>query len=87
MACDDGEEEGVVPAGGFAFDAEAVFAGCRFHEVEGHVFDGRHVFGAVGGSQAHEIVVEDGVEHSVEAVFDAPMGANGLGEEGRIKRH
>jgi hypothetical protein len=39
-----------------------------------------HVGGSVVGSQAHEVVVEDDVENPVEAVFDAPVGADGAGE-------
>lgn len=42
--------------------------------------DHGHVCRSVDGSQAHEIIVEDDVENPVEAVFDAPVGANGSGE-------
>lgn len=31
-----------------------------------------HVGGAAIGSQAHEVVVEDDIEHPVKAVLDAP---------------
>ena len=75
MIADDFQEESIVPSGGFAFGAEAFFAGSGFDEIESHVFDGGHVFGTVFGSEAHEIVVEDDVEDPVEAVFDAPVGA------------
>lgn len=49
-------------------------------EVHGDAFDHSHVLGAVGGPQAVEIVVKDDVEHPVEAVLDAPMGADRGGE-------
>jgi hypothetical protein len=42
--------------------------------------DHSHVCGSVVGSQAHEVVVEDDVENPVEAVFDAPVGADGSGK-------
>lgn len=42
--------------------------------------DHSHIGGSVFGSQAHEVVVEDDVEDPVEAVFDAPVGADGSGE-------
>ena len=39
-----------------------------------------HVVGTVSGSQAGEVVVEDDVEHPMEAIFDVPVGAHGAGE-------
>ena len=50
------------------------------HEVDGEVFDDGHVLRAVAGPQAGEIVAEDDIEHPMEPVFDAPMGAHRLGE-------
>lgn len=64
----------------FAANLEAVAIFRMADEVHGHVFDHGHVVGAVAASQASEIVVRDHVEHPVEAVLDAPMGANGGGE-------
>lgn len=39
-----------------------------------------HVVWAIVGTQAGEIVMQDDIEHPVEPVLDAPMGANGLRE-------
>ena len=51
----------------------AVVAGAW--DVDGHVFDDGHVFGAGAGAQSGEVIVEDDVEHPMQAVFDAPLGA------------
>lgn len=40
----------------------------------------------LAGSQPHQVVVEDDVKHPVQAVLDAPVGAHGAGEEGRVER-
>src|SRR5208282_2567488 len=45
-----------------------------------------HIGGSAFGSQAHEIVVEDDVEHPVKAVLDAPVRSGGGGELFRRKR-
>lgn len=65
----------MVPCSGFAACREAVLVGGHAEQVHGHVFDGVHVFGAVCGPRAHEIVVENDVEHPREPVLDAPVGA------------
>jgi len=49
-------------------------------QVHGHVSDDRHVFGAEAGAQSGQIVMEDDVEHPMEAIFDAPVSAHGAGE-------
>jgi hypothetical protein len=41
--------------------------------------DHGHVFGAVAGSEARLVLVEDDVEDPVEAIFDPPMAAHGVG--------
>jgi len=55
--------------------------------VDGEVPDDGHIFGAMSGSEARLVLFEDDVEDPVEAVFDAPMAAHGvgggLGGEGR----
>lgn len=43
--------------------------------------DGDHFGGFVEGSEAHEIVVEDDVHDTVEAVLDTAMGSGGAGEK------
>lgn len=42
--------------------------------------DCRHVGRSVAGSQPHEVVMEDDIHDPGEAVFDAPVGAHGMGE-------
>lgn len=58
----------------------AVFqAGGRFgpgQQVHRHMLDDRHVGGPMGGAQAREIVMEDDIQYSMEAVFDPPMAAH-----------
>jgi hypothetical protein len=70
----------VVPSEGFSACFEGGLVGDFLDEIEDHVFDDSHVGGAVCGSQAHEIVVEDDVEHPMEAVLDAPTGSCRGGE-------
>ena len=53
---------------------------CGSDEVDGHVFDDRHVLRSEAGPETSEIVVEDDIEDPVQAIFDAPMGADGGGE-------
>src|SRR5215213_238907 len=79
-----------VPSGELA----AVFEACSWrglpHEVYGHVVYGHvvyghvsedgHVLGAIAGAQAGEVVVEDHVHDPMQAVFNAPMGANRTGK-------
>ena len=48
------------------------------------MFDCGHVLRSVVGAQAHQVVVEDYIQHPVQAVFDPSVGADGAGEEGRV---
>ena len=77
---DDGLEVVVIPSGAFSAGFEAVGSGGLVEQVHGHVFDDGHVFGTVAGSQPGEVVVEDDVQHPVQAVLHAPVGAHGAGE-------
>jgi len=77
---DCGAEVVVVPSEGLPSDPEAGLVGDDLDEVEGGMAVEFHVGWAAVDPQAHQIVVEDDVEHPVEAVFDAPMGADGAGE-------
>ena len=52
-----------------------------FEQVEGDVLDDGEVLRAEAVSQPAEIIVEDDVEDPMEAVFDAPVGAGGAGQE------
>ena len=58
----------------------SVFEACGWlrlsEDVHGHVFDPGHVFGAVAGPQADEVVMEDHIQNPVQAVLDVPMGAH-----------
>src|SRR4051794_41748921 len=83
---DEGFEVAWVPSGELA----AVFEACGWrglsHEVQGHVSDDGHVLGAVAGAQASEVVVEDHVHDPVQAVLNAPMGANRTSEGQSIQK-
>src|SRR3954470_15007179 len=83
---DEGFEVAWVPSGELA----AVFEACGWrglsHEVQGHVSDDGHVLGAIAGAQASEVVVEDHVHDPVQAVLNAPMGANRTSEGQSIQK-
>jgi len=63
----------------------AFFPVCLSDQVHGHVLDCSYISWSVFGSQAHEIVMKDDVERPMPAVFDAPVGAVGVGKKLRIK--
>ena len=50
------------------------------HEVDGHVAHDCHVLRAWSGPQPHEVVVEDDVEHPMQAVLDLPVRPHGGGD-------
>ncbi len=50
------------------------------------MFDDGHVFRAVSSPQSGEIVVEDDVEHPVQAVFHTPVRAHRAGEGLGVER-
>ena len=74
-----------IEIGELSSDLEAVTVMGSAYEVHGHVAHDRHVLRARSGPQAHEIVVEDDVEHPVQAVLNLPVrphgGREGLGVE------
>jgi len=77
---DEGFEVVGVQIGEFSPDLEAVLVLWVADEVHRHVFDDSHVLRYVAASQPGEIVVEHDVEHPVQAVLDAPVGADRGGE-------
>lgn len=77
---EDGGEEIVVPAGGFAFEADAASGWSFLEHVEGHVFEDGGVVGGVVLADTRFVLAEGHVEHPVETVLDAPVSANGFGQ-------
>src|SRR4051794_24113570 len=75
-----------VPSGELA----AVFEACGWrgppHEGYWHVSEDGHVLGAMGGGQAGEGVVGDYGPDPMQAVFNAPMGANRTSEGQSIQK-
>jgi hypothetical protein len=69
-----------VEGGELSTNLQAVLVVGSSHDVDGHVLDDAHVLGTVAGSEADEVVVVDDIEHPVQAVLNAPMGAHGAGE-------
>src|SRR5580700_11532154 len=69
------EKEGVVPASVLDFAAYGSLVGMRAKNVECELAQNSEVFGAIVSAVAGAVFVEDDVEHPVQAVFDAPMGA------------
>ena len=77
---DDGSCESVGPPGALAFAADRdVWAGA-LEGVESEFADDGEVFGAVVLAVAGAVFVEDGIEDPVDAIFDAPVGADGGGK-------
>lgn len=50
-----------MPSGSFTSGFEAVGFGGVVEHVESHMFDEGHILGAMAGSQAREIVMEDDI--------------------------
>ncbi len=69
-----------VPGSELSLGLEGSFVWHGADEVEGEVADARHVLGAVTGSEAGLVFVEEDVEDPVQAVLDGPVAAGGLGE-------
>src|SRR5579863_6880510 len=81
----DFEEEGLAPSCDFAAELDASFCFVDAHEIEGEAADDRHVFGAVAGSVAGQVVLEGDVKQPMKAL-DAPMAARRLGEPFDVER-
>ena len=73
-------EELVVPCGAFEFDVHGAFGFFLADDVEGDVAEHGEVVWAVVFSVAGVVLVHDHIEHPVEAILDAPMGAGDVAE-------
>ena len=49
-------------------------------QVESHVLDDRHVFGAMAAAQAGEVVLEHDIQDPMQPIFHMPMRAHGPAE-------
>lgn len=75
-------DEGIEPSGACVLAADGDAGSGGFADVEGELAQDGEVFGgvilAVAGvilAVAGAILVEGGIEHPVEAILDAPVGA------------
>jgi hypothetical protein len=75
-------QESIVPCGPVKFGSKGAFGSIIAHDVESHVSQDCQVFWGFIESGAGLILAEHDVEAPVEAVFDAPMGADDLGKAG-----
>ena len=85
LAGDDPEHVIVVPGGLFAPTAYAgLTAAIGGDEVESDFAEQGEVAG--GGAMAHSAIIfsEGDIENPMQAVLDAPVAADGLGQDGRI---
>src|SRR5687768_15692102 len=78
-------EAGCVPAGWLPSVLERAGGLGPMQQVGGHVPDHGHVLGCMAAAQAGEVVPEHHVQDPVQAVLDAPMIADRLGEGGGIE--
>jgi hypothetical protein len=80
------EEEGVVPAGAFDLAAGGALVAVGAQDVEGEAAQAGEVFGRMILAGAHPVLVEDDIEHPVQAVLDLPVGAHDREETGGGER-
>ncbi len=74
----EASEESVGTVGFFHFAADWDFGRFGVERVDRHVFESGEILWTVVASVAGAVLVHVDIEHPVEAVFDAPMGAGGL---------
>jgi hypothetical protein len=86
----EGKEKGVVPAGSFDLSPEGCLVRVGPEEIEGKLSQEGEVFGSIVLAVSGAILVEDDVEHPMEAILDRPvrpgdmeqlLGGERLGEE------
>jgi hypothetical protein len=82
----DGLGEVVGPSGAFAFSADRELRAGGSQNVEGEPAEDGEVLGAGVGAVAGAVLVEGDVEDPIEAVFDGPVGADGLSERSVVRR-
>jgi len=70
----------VVRHGDSALSGDGILPFPGSDQVHGDVLGGGHVLRCIACSEAGKVVMEDDVEDPMEAVLDAPMGANGACE-------
>ena len=74
-----------VPRGGFAFPLDGLFSLHGADLIEDEVAHAGDVLSAVAPPEARLILLECHIEHPMQAVFNAPMGAGGLREVPRVQ--
>src|SRR5215469_17499167 len=78
--CEKFGEEFVLPPGKVEFAPQRHAGSILLHQVEGHVAENGEVISSVIATVSRLVLVHDGIENPVQAVFDAPMQADDLAQ-------
>ena len=83
LASQDGMEIAWIPPSHFAAHLEALARLAGTQQVRRHMPRDAHIVPPVTVAQALAVLVKDGIQHPVQAVFDVPATTHGVGKHHR----